>query len=135
MANRTKARNARVPKLNIIEAAGIAMTAIGTLGLMFTAIFSAPIPLGAVAIGLGLLGMAAFEFDMITEQGITESLLVNLAMASLFIGVLAVIQGVGIQIGLMKAADTNINNALFSSGGFMLAGLAITGLGSILKEG
>jgi len=135
MANGMKARNARVPKLNIIEAAGIAMTAIGALLLMFTVIFSAPIPLGAVAIGLGLLGMVAFESDMIKEQGIAESLLANLVMASLFIGVLAVIQGVGIEIGLMEAADTNIDNGLFSSGGFMLAGLAITGLGSIFKEG
>ena len=135
MANGITAKNARVPKLNIIEAAGIAMTAIGALLLMFTVIFSAPISLGAVAIGLGLLGMAAFESDMIKEQGIAESLLANLVLASLFIGVLAVIQGVGIEIGLMEATDVNIDNGLFGSGGLMLAGLAITGLGSIFKEG
>lgn len=125
---------AKQPKLNIIETAGIALSFLGAIFLLATAVFSAPLPLGAVALGLGIIGAVMIEDDIVKDNSFSESIVANLSITLLLLGISAIVKGIGVQYGLVDAGDAETVASFYTSAGFFVGGLALTGIGSLFKE-
>lgn len=133
MPHQKQNRQSTAPKYNFIEVIGIVLTFIGAVFGISSIISMSPLPLGAASLGIGLLAAVAVNSEITQDLSKSESMLANIAIVTIMLGLLGVIQGIGIHTGFIEAPDVETTENLFISGGLFVGGLIISGLGSYAK--